>query len=149
MTPHSQEPGNGASKSHSPLAKAQKSSQRVITRAQAVSRPGTTSSTSDTYQNKRKRQRAKDDNSHDDMVQVKLESIHLQKGLKAIATATPANKRGTSTNNLSPQSSISFKKIKPGSPRKAAPGKKQVAFATMPVVCERCQEVGHNALSCE
>ncbi|KAG0042514.1 hypothetical protein BGZ83_000383, partial [Gryganskiella cystojenkinii] len=92
MTSHRKDLGGGSSKSHSALVNAQKESRRVVTRAQAVSH------------------RAKDDDSHNDMVQVELESIRLQKGSKAIAT--PASKSGASTNSISPQSTISFKKIK-------------------------------------
>ena len=85
----------------------------------------------------------------DDMVQAKLEGIHLQKCLKAIAT--PANKNGTTTNNAPPQPTISFKKMKPGSQRKAAPVIKKALFATThaATVCGLCQETGHEALNCE
>jgi hypothetical protein len=68
---------------------------------------------------------------------------------ETITIATPTSKSGTSTNNIYPQSIMNFKKIKPGSPRKAALGKKQVAFATTPVVCGLCEEVGHKSHGCK
>jgi hypothetical protein len=152
MIPHLKESGGGSSKSHPPPVKAQKDGRRVVTRAQVASHPSTPCSTSSDYQNKSKRKRVKDDDGRDDMVQVKPEGIHLQKGSKAIAT--PASKSSTSTNNTPPQSTIGFKKMKPGSPRKAAPSKEKIASTlstttNAAAVCSLCQEIGHDALNCE
>ncbi|KAG0040286.1 hypothetical protein BGZ83_002617 [Gryganskiella cystojenkinii] len=151
MISHRKEPGNGSSKSHSPPVKAKKDNRRVVTRAQA-SRPSTlaTCSTSSSLpQDKGKRKRMTDDDGHDYLVQAKLEGIRQQKGPKAIAP--PATKSGTSSNNTSTQSTISFKKTKPGSPRKSAPGIKKVGITTMhaAAVCELCQGKGHEAINCE
>ncbi|GJJ71444.1 hypothetical protein EMPS_03794 [Entomortierella parvispora] len=134
---------NGISKRHSPMTKAQKNSRRVITRSHAAPRPCTlnTCGTGSANQDKRKRQREEDDDGHEDMVQVKLESIRPQKGLKAVAT--PASTSSTYTNRT-----IDFKKAKLGSPRKSA-DKKEASVSDTQDVCGLCNDAGHKSAECE
>ncbi len=149
-------PGGGTSKNLPPLVKTQKYSRRAVTRAQAAAlSPNDTSNSASQDQRKRKRTNGdNDDDDHSDLMQVKLESVGLQKNSNVVAD--PTKKRKTSVNNAPPQLTIGFKKIKPGLPRKAAPGKDKTAFATTKVlseskqiVCELCEEVGHDIPECE